>query len=829
MSFAAHRPLSLRAGFFLALAVFCLTASSAFAAEDARGKPEALSSPSVTGTEAPAQAQPAAAPATKAAPGTASPAQTASAASGGALTMKSEDDKAVTWTLTADKVSSQNDGEVVEAFGNVELRRGTEYLKADYARYYSSTKWVFLRGHVVALMGKDQMKAEEAEFDLSSRVGWLKKGEIFMDGPHIYFSGDRINKHWGDVYTFKQAKITACDGDVPAWSLLADEAVVELDGYAQLWHTRFQVADTPVAYSPWMLMPAKKDRQSGFLPPEFGQSSQRGVYYNQPYFWAIDQSRDLLLNEYVMEKHGLMQGVQYRSRPSAREGTWLRADWLSDSKRVLNDKDDPVNSDDGLIRTNDQRYWLRGMYDGELPGDPRWKLRADIDYVSDQNFLHEFKSGYSGFNQSRNQLFNLFRRDIREKDQSRESGLLLFRDWQRVTVALGAGYTQDQTLGHGNKGLTSDPTVQRLPQVSAYLHKGQIIEGFPLEISAATEAGYMYRRNGTRGARYTLTPQLTVPVNGRYGSVIASAGVRQALYATDKVDKENNKEDLQDGNSQTVPEFNVMGSTEFARVFPLKSAPLAANNGTIGQTRWTALRHAVQPRVGYANVPLEDQSRNPKYDDGDRIRATNELTYSVTNLITRKREKVVAQKAAKAGEAPTPAVATDYLDLLRLTLAQGYDIREANRDDERDRYSRRPFSDVRAEVQIGLDEYISLLSRTYWSPYMNRITRHDHGAQFAYPSWGTFYAGMGYRKALDEYTRYREDDIKTIDLRATMNFFGPLSARLAYSRDYENDTNVERTLELIYTHQCFQLIGRYSQDANDRSYQFLVVLNGLGG
>ena len=41
--------------------------------------------------------------------------------------------------------------------------------------------------------------------------------------------------------------------------------------------------------------------------------------------------------------------------------------------------------------------------------------------------------------------------------------ILLFRDWERVTVAFGAGYTQDQTLGHGNKGLTSDPTVQRLP------------------------------------------------------------------------------------------------------------------------------------------------------------------------------------------------------------------------------------------------------------------------------------------------------------------------------------------------------------------------------
>ncbi len=794
------------------MALFCLTACAVW-------------------TPVPAQAR-----GPKAQSATAPPARNAAAAepsadaqAGGALTMKAEDDKSVTWTLSADKVSSRNDSEIMEAYGNVVLRRGGEYLKADYARYYSTTKWVFLKGHVSALMGKDQMKAEEAEFDLSSRVGWLKKGEVFMDGPHIYFSGDRVDKHWGDVYTFKQAKITACDGDVPAWSLLADEAVVELDGYAQLWRSRFQVADTPVMYSPWLLMPAKKDRQSGFLPPEFGRSSERGVYYNQPYFWAIDQSRDLLLNEYVMEKHGLMQGVQYRSRPSAHEGLWLRLDWLSDSQRVLKDSEDETNSSDGLIRTNDQRYWVRGMYDTPLLGDPKWKFRANIDFVSDQNFLHEFKSGYSGFNRSREQMFNLFRRDIRERDQTRESGLLLFRDWQRVSVAFGAAYTQDQTLGHGNKGLTSDPTVQRLPQASAYLHKGGLIEGLPLEIAASTEAGYMYRRNGTRGARYTVTPQLTLPVNGRYGSVIATAGVRQALYATDKVDKENRSEPLQNGDSQTVPEYQVMGSTEVARVFPLSAAPLAANNGTIGKSRWTAVRHAVQPRVGYANIPLVDQSRNPKYDGEDRIRATNELTYSVTNIITRKRERVVAQKAAKPGEAPQPAVATDYLDLIRLTLEQGYDIREATRDDERDRYARRPFSDVRTEVQIGLDEYVSLLSRSYWSPYMNLFTRHEHGISLNYPAWGTFYTGLGYRKALDEYTRKRDQDIKTLDLQGTLNLFGPLSLRFAYSRDYENNDDVERTLDFIYTHQCFQLIARMSSDTGEQNYQFLVVLNGLGG
>ncbi|MFQ8738606.1 MAG: hypothetical protein ACLSAH_23525 [Bilophila wadsworthia] len=35
---------------------------------------------------------------------------------------------------------------------------------------------------------------------------------MFTEGPHIYFSGSRIIKHWGDRYTFTGA--TTCDGPV---------------------------------------------------------------------------------------------------------------------------------------------------------------------------------------------------------------------------------------------------------------------------------------------------------------------------------------------------------------------------------------------------------------------------------------------------------------------------------------------------------------------------------------------------------------------------------------------------------------------------------------
>lgn len=743
------------------------------------------------------------------------------------LVMETEDQRLVRWDLTAESITTLNDSEIMEAKGNVFLKRGNEYLKADFARYYMSTKWVYLQGNVVVHTGKDELQAEEAEFDLRSRVGWLKKGRIFMAGPHAYLAGDRIDKHWGDVYTFKQAKVTTCDGDAPAWSIAAEEAVVEIDGYARLSRSTFQVKDTPVAYTPYFLFPTKTTRQTGLLIPEYGRSSNNGVYYNQPFFWAINESSDLTLNEYVMEKRGFMHGIEYRARPAPDTTGWIRFDWLYDKVRETDDTTGRYSGDD-LLRTNPERFWLRGMLDTRLP-DPDWRFKADLDYVSDQYFLSEFKDGFSGFRRSRNELFELFNRELQEKDRDRVSGFLLTRDWERATIAFSSFYTQDPTLGHGNKPFKEDDTVQRLPQFDAFLHKGRIFPSLPLEIEANAQAGYMYRRSGTRGARYEIVPRVTVPVSTRYGSLIASAGVVQTMYETERPSHSGEDGDTmprQDGDSRTLPEVNIAGTTEFARVFALDKKPLPLTNSTVGQSQWTALRHSIQPRLEYRYRVNDDQDDNPYYSSDDRLVPKSELVYSITNVLTTKKESVVLTKN-DAGEM-TPSLKTAYVDLVRFRLEQAYDYREATRTDERDKYPRRPFGDVFSDLSLYVNEYMSLSTRNNWSPYLNEFTRHQSGVTFGLPEYGSIYVGYDLREALDEYSRKRDDDIKYLRLDLKTAAFGPWSLSASFKHDFENLDNKETDIKLSFNHQCFTVIGQVSVEPREENYQLFVLLTGLG-
>ena len=619
---------------------------------------------------------------------------------------------------------------------------------------------------------------------------------------------------------------------------------MEIDGYARLTRSSFQVMDTPVAYSPFFLFPTKTNRQTGLLAPEFGRSDKKGVYYNQPFFWAINESSDLTVNEYFMDKRGFMHGIEYRARPKSDTTAWIRFDWLSDKRREMDDSGS--YSGDGLVRTNYDRYWIRGMLDTRLP-DPDWRLKMDLDYVSDQYFLSEFKSGFSGFTRSRNELFDLFNRDLKERSLDRVSALLLTREWERGGIALSAVYSQDPTLGNGNSPHSSDQTVQRLPQFDAFLHKGRILEALPLEFDASAQAAYMYRRTGTKGARYEVIPRMTLPVNTRYGSIIASAGLYQTLYDTELSSRTSTITEAdwdsrdrygwsarkgwsdapkQDKDWRSIPEFNVAAFTEFARVFSLNPEPLLVSKEAVGTSRWTAFRHSIQPRVEFRHRANERQDHNPRYSSDDRLLAETELVYSITSVITTKQERVVMTKDEDGEMVPT--IQTGYQDLLRLRLEQAYDQREATRDQDRDVYRRRPYGDILAELEGYVFDNVSLRTRNNWSPYYGEFTRHESGVNLNFPEYGRVYVGYDMRKALDEYKRYREDSVSYIAFDVETARVGPWSLAAGFRYDYKNTDNHETDIDLAFNHQCFKIIGRVSVEPQEENYQLMIQLTGLG-
>lgn len=762
------------------------------------------------------------------------------------LTMTSEDTGDMMWNLQADKLNTLGGNSIVEAEGGVILTRGDDVLKADFARYYATTNWVYLKGNVFVRMGRDDIHAQSAEFDLRSKTGWLTDGQVFMEGPHIYFSGARIIKHWGDRYTFNKAKVTTCDGTTPAWSMNAEQAVVEIDGYAQLFHSTFDIRNTGILYTPFMILPAKTTRQSGLLPPDYGISEKRGAFYTQPYFWAIDESHDMTLYAGMMQKIGPLFGVEYRSHEFTDEKTWLSFTSIYDRNTIGSPGDSQVFDSTDKVRTNHDRYWLRGMTDGFI-GASNWRYRSNLDYVSDQEYLREFNQGPTGFSRTRNSLFRMFGRDLQEDDQNRVSAGLISRDWERIGLVGSMRYEQDPSLGHGNRHASQDELVQQLPQMDLFLYKGRILPDFPLEIEAQFQSTYMYRAEGTTGWRSEVYPRLSLPLDVGIGSIIGSVGLRQTYYNSERKDytspydmyQPNPTNPRQTGEARTLVDMDVQAYTQASRIWQVTpEESLALNAENVGRHVWTAVRHEIQPRVHYKRTPNEDQEKNPFYTSEDRILPSNELTYSITNILTRKGTMVTL-----TGEGDKKALqrTTDYQDFVRWRLESGYDFEEAHRTQYRDEYPRRPFMDILSDLELYPWYWGGYKGKTYFSSYEGSVTRHDHDIVLRYDNKVTWMTGLSFRDKYYDYRRkFQYDNWNDVQLTPSLRLLhNQLVLNISpewsiYLDDYRNlreggsmGKSYDQEIELAYTAQCYRIVGRYRYDGYDKSYTLMVEFPGL--
>jgi LPS-assembly protein len=726
----------------------------------------------------------------------------------------------IPWQLEADKVVAQKDAGLVEASGSVFLFKGDDYLQADYARFYPDTHWVYLRGNVKIKWQEDYLQAEEAEFDLKNKVGWLKNGQIFLAKENIYFKGEQLEKTGKDTYKFKEATVTSCNGELPPWSFKTSEGELTIDGYAKLWNPRFQVKGKPVLYAPYLIVPVKTKRQSGLLIPQISHSDRLGLNINQPYYQVIDDENDFTIFENYYSQKGFMHGLEFRHTPNlVTKGLW-RFDYLKDKKEKTEADEDPQFQGDGLIRPNTDRFWLRGKYNGYL-FSPEWKIKIDLDLVSDQNYLREFHSGLSGFKRTRKEMLKQFGRDIEDNDDlTRTNTLSLSRNWTNFGLDARIVYTQNLKYANNNLDPAKNPTLQRLPELNLDIYKTPIART-PLEFEAENQLVYFWREYGTRGTRIDLHPKISLPLKTSYLTLIPKVGWRQTLYFIDKFENDPQDRDTQHRQqSRGIYDIALSASTEMFRLYDLETD---AKLEKPGQSEWTMLKHTITPKLDYTYIPEKDQVELPYFDSVDRIGAKDQLTYSLINLVTRRKDTLVAD-----AETNSTIINKDYLDFLRLKLKQSYDFREARRKIDLDNYPRRPFSDLLADLTLKPDRYLSLTSKTYYSFYLSKVTEHEHYLTLYWPEKISVWFGLDFQEKIDEYKRKRENRLKILNLGSQVDFIPNWRARISYSKDLELDQELMRSLTLTYLHQCFTLDLIFTRTDFEDRYELRLNLLNLG-
>jgi lipopolysaccharide assembly outer membrane protein LptD (OstA) len=211
-------------------------------------------------------------------------------------------------SLYADEIDVFRDQNRAVATGNVLLTQGANRIAADSADFdYKASVGIFYHAYGIANVQPPKRPATAAA------PGAFVAPTLAGQESDVYFFGDVVEKIGPKKYKITNGGFTTCLQPTPRWNLTAKTIVVHMNHYTLLEQAVLKVKGVPLLYLPVMYYPTKEDnRATGFLIPTYGSSSLLGQSIHNAFFWAIDRSHDLTIQDEWFSKVGQGVGSEYR-------------------------------------------------------------------------------------------------------------------------------------------------------------------------------------------------------------------------------------------------------------------------------------------------------------------------------------------------------------------------------------------------------------------------------------------------------------------------------------------------------------------------------------
>ena len=290
--------------------------------------------------------------------------------------------------ISADRIIYDGDRDLYVAEGNVRVDQVGRRLKARWVAFSTTTRIGVAEGEVDLEDGEDRLRAEFMVFDVDTLRGMLFQGSMDSGGSGFKVRAKELIRTGENTFTVRDGVFTTCrcePGERLPWEIHAQKADVELGGYGTITNSTFNVLGVPVLWVPWAFFPMKSDRETGLLLPEIAFGGRSGATVGLPFFWAALPQLNVTATPRYYSKRGYKQDLEFEYVFGERsEGELFVAGVLDDSSH---------NEGDSFRR---RRWAILWDHDQELPAKWRWQtdlnLSSDNLYAADFTELREYKA-----------------------------------------------------------------------------------------------------------------------------------------------------------------------------------------------------------------------------------------------------------------------------------------------------------------------------------------------------------------------------------------------------------------------------------------------------
>lgn len=462
----------------------------------------------------------------------------------------------------------------MDMYGNSKIKYGSLNLDA---------------GHVNINWNENLLFAEGV-LDSSNKINELPKfvdeGEGY-DGFHVYYNfktkkgrvtqaltemgdgyyrGSTIKKQDVDVLYVSDGIFTSCNKPEPHFHIWGKEMKIIVHDKIIARPVVLKIANIPVFALPFAVLPNQSGRQSGIIPPTYGDSQLRGIFLRGGgYYWAINDYTDLttttdlysrggytlesLFNYYVLDS--------YRGR--------LDLGFARDIAGEPTDFDYSQRDDYRISLSHNQEF------------SPTLSLNGSLNFIS-SNFYKR-----TSFNP--NDLLN----------QTIESNASLSKEFEETPYSMNIGFSRRQDIRTGSVSQTFPTISLNRRQTNPFKSETSTVsnqawyERITLGYSAYfTNINNRYRTSDTASFVYTdnyglkQTPSISIPFPvAKYFTFSPSFNYNEYWYP--KTVRKTYNPTTKQIESKTVNGF------------------ASARDYSVGTSLSTTLYGIVQPRIGKIN------------------------------------------------------------------------------------------------------------------------------------------------------------------------------------------------------------------------------------
>ena len=659
------------------------------------------------------------------------------------------------------------------AVGNVEIVRGQSRLLADRVELNRDTGQAMAQGRAVFFDGPDRLVGDRIDYNLKSGTGVVYDASSFS-APYYRLSAERMDRVGDSVYEVRRGVFTTCEGDDPPWSFHFGSGTVDLDDIVYGRDASFWVKSVPVLpWVPFFAAALRRERQSGFLVPEFGQSSRKGFFTKVPYFWAINDSQDLTVTLDAFSQRGFGLETQYRYVLSREQRGDLNLFGANESLRT-----------DAHAGVPENRGVVSFHHDWQIT--PRLSFKVNANVVSDDLILRDYG----------NRLAD-------RATQRAETNVFVSQVWDAWSLVGNVKWYQDLT--------TSRPIeLQRVPDIQLVGIR-QPVPGVP-RLFYETNASFVnfIRDVGPGGIRADFHPRFLMPIPvGGLVTVTPFAGGRLTYYdqrlTGERIAHSGGilvEESVYDPRVRRQVEWGVEAESRVSRVYT-----------TDGSGGIAAYQHVIEPRVRVIEIRGLDQKAYPNYDPGastttgidpgyerrtgiDRLDRANEITYYLTNSLNAK---------TVAGPDQVPV----RWEMIRFTLSQTFKMD----------MPAQPFKDLYGDLNINPNQRIGFHADARYNVYNLGLREANADVRLTYPR---FTVAVGPRFNEQGSSRY-------LRAESVVRLLSNLDVRGATAWDVLKGQAIENRVGIDWRFSCWSVSAEYVNRHNDENeFRFMVNLLGVG-